>query len=47
LRDIYLAPTLDGVNNTFDNAIERFKAKYPKAMQYLADDLLSFYNFTA
>jgi len=45
LHDIYLAPTLDDANNTFDNAIERFEAKYPKAMQCLADDLLSFYDF--
>lgn len=50
LHDIYLAPTLDHANTAFDNTIERFEAKYPKAMQCLSkdrDDLLSFYNFPA
>ena len=50
LHDIYLAPTRDDANTAFDNAIERFEAKYPKAMQCLSkdrDDLLSFYNFPA
>lgn len=50
LHDIYLAPTRDDANTAFDNAIERFEAKYPKAMQCLSkdkDDLLSFYDFPA
>ena len=50
LHDIYLAPTRDDANTAFDNAIERFEAKYPKAMQCLSKDkgdLLSFYDFPA
>jgi putative transposase len=50
LHDIYLAPTRDDANTAFDNAIERFEAKYPKAMQCLSkdkNDLLSFYDFPA
>lgn len=50
LHDIYLAETREAAHKAFDGALERFGAKYPKAMECLAkdrDDLLAFYDFPA
>ena len=50
LHDIYLAETREAAHLAFDNALQRFEAKYPKAMQCLAkdrDELLAFYDFPA
>jgi len=44
-HDTYLAPTLDEANNIFDNAIEQFEAKYPKAMQCLTITCCHFMTF--
>jgi len=50
LHDIYLAETRQTAYLAFDNCLERFQAKYPKAMQCLEKDreeLLAFYDFPA
>lgn len=50
LQDIYLAETREAAHKAFDSALERFGAKYPKAMECLAkdrEDLLAFYDFPA
>ena len=50
LHDIYLAETREAAHKAFDSALERFGAKYPKAMECLAkdrEDLLAFYDFPA
>jgi len=50
LHDIYLAETREAAHLAFDNCVERFQAKYPKAMDCLAkdrDELLAFYDFPA
>jgi len=50
LHDIYLAETREAAHRAFDRALERFGAKYPKAMECLAkdrDELLAFYDFPA
>ena len=50
LHDIYLAETREAAQRAFDTALERFRAKYPKAMECLAKDreeLLAFYDFPA
>lgn len=50
LHDIYLAETREAAYRAFDNTVERFQAKYPKAMQNLEKDrdaLLAFYDYPA
>ncbi len=50
IHDIWMAETREQAYSAFDNAIERFESKYPKAMQCLAkdkDELLAFYDFPA
>lgn len=50
LRDIYLAESRRVAYQAFDNVLERFEAKYPKAMNCLKKDkeeLLAFYDFPA
>ena len=50
LHDIYLAESRDVAEKTFDHTVERFEAKYPKAMNCLKKDreaLLAFYDFPA
>jgi transposase-like protein len=50
LHDIYLAETREDAYKAFDNAVTRFEAKYPKAMDCLKKDreeLLAFYDFPA
>ena len=50
LHDIYLAESRDVAEKTFDHTVERFAAKYPKAMNCLKKDreaLLAFYDFPA
>lgn len=50
LHDIWMAPTKKQAHKAFDNIIERFEAKYPKAMACLQKDreeLLAFYDFPA
>lgn len=50
LHDIYLAETRQAAHKAFDSALERFGAKYPKAMDCLAKDreqMLAFYDFPA
>lgn len=50
LHDIYLAETREVAYKAFDNTLERFEAKYPKAMNCLKKDkeeLLAFYDFPA
>jgi transposase-like protein len=50
LHDIYLADTREAAHAAFDRALQRFGAKYPKAMDCLAkdrEDLLAFYDFPA
>ena len=50
LHDIYLAETRKAAYQAFDNTVERFQAKYPKAMQCLIKDreeLLTFYDYPA
>lgn len=50
LYDIYLAETREAAYLAFDHCLERFQAKYPKAMQCLEkdrDELLAFYDFPA
>ena len=48
LNDIYLAEKREDAYKAFDSAVERFGAKYPKAMDCLRkdkDELLAFYDF--
>lgn len=50
LHDIYLAEKREDAGQAFDNAVERFEAKYPKAISCLKKDkagLLAFYDFPA
>lgn len=50
LHEIWMAETKEEANKTFDNTIERFEAKYPKAITCLKkdrDDMLAFYDFPA
>jgi putative transposase len=50
LHDIWMADTKDAAEKAFDNALECYDAKYPKAMECLRKDreeLLAFYNFPA
>lgn len=50
LHEIWQAETQDKANKAFDNCLERFTAKYPKAMSCLEKDreeLLAFYHFPA
>src|SRR6056297_102447 len=50
LHDIWMAGTRDDAYKAFDNALERFGAKYAKAMDCLKKDkeeLLAFYDFPA
>ncbi len=50
LHDIWMAETRTQAYAAFDNALSRFSAKYPKAMECLAKDkkeMLSFYDFPA
>lgn len=50
LHDIYLAGKREDAYKAFDDAVERFEAKYPKAMGCLKKDkeeLLAFYDFPA
>lgn len=50
LKEIYLAETRENAEKAFDTALERFEAKYPKAMECLSkdrDELLAFYDFPA
>ena len=50
LHDIYLAEKREDADQAFDNAVERFEAKYPRAISCLKKDkagLLAFYDFPA
>ena len=50
LHEIWMAPTRDKAYRAFNNAIELYGAKYPRAMECLAKDkeeLLAFYDFPA
>jgi putative transposase len=50
LQEIWMAPTRKKAYIAFDNTLELFTAKYPKAMECLAKDkeeLLAFYDFPA
>ena len=50
LHDIWMAETHDNTHKAFDIALERFTAKYPRAMDCLSKDLksmLAFYDFPA
>lgn len=50
LHDIWMAETKEDANKAFDNAIERFEAKYPQAIGCLKKDradMLAFYDFPA
>lgn len=50
LHDIYLAEKRKDAYQAFDDALERFSAKYPKAINCLEKDkeeLLAFYDFPA
>lgn len=50
LHDIWRAETKEAAYRAFDNCIEKFEAKYPKAMQTLSKDkeeMLAFYDFPA
>ena len=50
LHEIWMAETKEDANKAFDNAIERFEAKYAKAMGCLKKDrveMLAFYDFPA
>jgi len=50
LQDIWMAETKENAHKAFDDCIERFKTKYPKAMQTLSkdkDEMLAFYDFPA
>lgn len=50
MHEIWMAPTREAAHRAFDQTIERFQAKYAKAMECLAKDreeLLAFYDFPA
>lgn len=50
LHQIWMASTQDEAYKAFDNALELYSAKYPKAMECLKkdkDELLAFYDFPA
>ena len=50
LHEIYLAETRDSAHKAFDSTLQRFRDKYPKAMENLEkdrDELLAFYDFPA
>jgi transposase-like protein len=50
LHDIWQAETREDAHQAFDDTLERFDAKYPKAMDCLKKDkeeLLAFYDFPA
>ena len=50
IHDIWMAETKDEAEKAFDNALECYDTKYPKAMECLRKDreeLLAFYNFPA
>ena len=50
LHDIWMAETRDEAHKAFDRTVQRFEAKYPKAMECLAKDrneLLAFYDYPA
>ena len=50
LHDIWMADTKDAAEKAFDNALECYDTKYPKAMECLRKDreeLLAFYDFPA
>lgn len=50
LHNIWQAETREKANAAFDNCIERFSPKYPKAMECLAkdkDSMLAFYDYPA
>ena len=50
IHDIWMADTKDEAEKAFDNALECYDAKYPKAMECLRkdrDELLAFYDFPA
>jgi len=50
LHEIWMAETREDAHAAFDNTLNRFQAKYPKAMECLAKDreqLLAFYDFPA
>lgn len=50
LHNIWQAETREKVYKAFDNCIERFSPKYPKAMECLAkdkDSMLAFYDYPA
>ncbi|WP_440998061.1 IS256 family transposase [Arhodomonas sp. SL1] len=50
LREIWQAPTRADAERAFDEAVARFAAKYPKAIECLTKDreaLLTFYDFPA
>ncbi|MFC0383927.1 IS256 family transposase, partial [Chromohalobacter israelensis] len=50
LHDIWMAETRDEAHKAFDRTVQRFEAKYPKAMACLAkdrDELLAFYDYPA
>jgi putative transposase len=50
LHEIWMASTRDEAYKAFDNALDLYSAKYPKAMACLAKDkeeLLAFYDFPA
>lgn len=50
LHEIWMAESQVDANKAFDNAIERFEAKYPRAMGCLKKDrgdMLAFYDFPA
>ena len=50
IHDIWMAETKDDAEKAFDNALECYDAKYPKAMECLRKDreeLLAFYDFPA
>lgn len=50
LHEIWMASTRDDAYKAFDNTLELFGAKYPKAMECLSKDreeLLAFYDFPA
>ena len=50
IHDIWMAETKDEAEKAFDNALECYDAKYPKAMECLRKDreeLLAFYDFPA
>jgi len=50
IHQIWMAPTKDDADKSFDTFIKTYEAKYPKAVQCLAKDreaLLNFYDFPA